>query len=119
MVNGVRNGSPLAATKRDIRMGCELGNASESVGMKTLSKKLKRAVLFQAQKGKCAICGRSLKLADSTLDHIVPKALGGGGSLANMRLAHGLCNNSRGKNMDDVFVKVGETVALRYWVKGL
>ncbi len=34
------------------------------------------------------------KLA-TTLDHVIPKSLGGNSSLANLRLAHTLCNQER------------------------
>ena len=52
----------------------------------------------------CALCGGLLapremdKMAPMarTIDHIVPKAMGGGDEISNLRVAHRKCNAARG-----------------------
>ncbi len=54
----------------------------------------------------CSICGEALDRAVRdhhadryiTFDHIVPRAAGGTDAVANLRLAHQLCNNQRGND---------------------
>jgi len=59
------------------------------------------SVLIVRQKSLCPWCGKTLRLSDASLDHIVPVALGaqGGSShtYANVQLLHKRCNSSKGK----------------------
>jgi hypothetical protein len=45
---------------------------------------------------KCHICGRKVKRADATQDHIIPASQGGTAHLSNLALAHKSCNCKRG-----------------------
>jgi len=52
-----------------------------------------RERLFRAQGGKCGLCGGEIfSPRDGTLDHVIPRALGGR-NLNNLLLAHERCNN--------------------------
>lgn len=62
-----------------------------------------RRRLFEAQSGCCALCGGEMQAADllaadgATFDHIVPISRGGSYSaVANLQLAHRVCNMLRG-----------------------
>lgn len=50
----------------------------------------------------CHLCGEAINPKSgrrnrrATLDHVIPKSLGGSNSLENLRLAHWICNNRRG-----------------------
>lgn len=52
-----------------------------------------------AENGKiCAICGKPIEDdEDITVDHILPRALGGSTTYDNLQLAHRLCNLRKGK----------------------
>lgn len=66
-----------------------------------------RAKKYGEQNGLCAICAKPMQLraGDSngfrneqaaTLDHILPKSLGGTAKQSNLRLVHKHCNRRRG-----------------------
>lgn len=68
-----------------------------------LSSDRKRAILIAAQDGLCAHCKAPMRIGEiaphplaPTLDHIVPRSLGGNSSLRNMLAKHYYCNHSRG-----------------------
>ena len=58
--------------------------------------------IYMMDKGVCHICGNAVSLADSQLDHIIPKAPSGRGNIEtsheywNLRIAHKKCNVRRG-----------------------
>lgn len=52
------------------------------------------AKLFKLQKGKCACCGKPLGNGYQ-LDHVMPIALGGSNTDANMQLLRGICNRQK------------------------
>lgn len=63
--------------------------------MKTATKKnqIKRLLLIQNQ---CHICGKGFAAENiPSRDHIVPASQGGKNCIANIRLAHELCNHKR------------------------
>lgn len=56
----------------------------------------------------CWLCGRALdwtlrkgRYPGITLDHVVPRSLGGTGVLSNLKLAHRICNTVRGNGIPD------------------
>jgi 5-methylcytosine-specific restriction endonuclease McrA len=52
-----------------------------------------RVRLYDAQEGKCGLCGAAIhEISSGTLDHVVPRALGGQ-NVNNLLLAHASCNN--------------------------
>lgn len=45
---------------------------------------------------KCGICGKSLLISESTIDHVVPSSKGGDDTIGNLQLAHQICNEIKG-----------------------
>lgn len=48
----------------------------------------------------CALCGKLMGRRTVSIDHIIPKSLGGTNDMANLRLAHKRCNIIRGNKLD-------------------
>jgi 5-methylcytosine-specific restriction endonuclease McrA len=48
--------------------------------------------LWSMYQGLCALCSRPVKLAQVTVDHIIPLSHGGLHEYANVQPAHGICN---------------------------
>lgn len=44
----------------------------------------------------CHLCERPMYRGDASIDHIVPKSLGGGNDISNLKLAHKICNGRKG-----------------------
>lgn len=55
-----------------------------------------RRALFAAQDGLCALCGRPMGAANRSVDHVIPKALGGRNCVGNLLIAHSPCNGAKG-----------------------
>lgn len=53
-------------------------------------------VVFDRSGGVCGICGEAVTRDKMTMDHIVPLALGGEHSYANVQAAHKKCNSGKG-----------------------
>lgn len=49
----------------------------------------------------CWLCGDGVTKSDWSLDHVLPRALGGTHDDANLRLAHRLCNSLRGARVGE------------------
>ncbi len=59
----------------------------------------RKRVAWEDQKHLCSICHKPLAWADSTVDHIKTRGMGGGSRddrQANIAAAHALCNSQRG-----------------------
>jgi 5-methylcytosine-specific restriction endonuclease McrA len=54
--------------------------------------------LAEAQGGGCSLCGKPLTKMDRTIEHVVPRSLGGGNH-RNKLAAHGTCNRLKGASM--------------------
>ena len=52
--------------------------------------------LYLSQKGKCSGCGKDFDLLNLEVDHIIPKAKGGGDYYENYQLLCGSCNRIKG-----------------------
>jgi len=52
--------------------------------------------LYKQQNGKCNACGEEFKLWNLEIDHIIPKAKGGGDYYENYQLLCGSCNRIKG-----------------------
>jgi len=52
--------------------------------------------LYKAQEGKCHACGEDFKIWNLEIDHIIPKAKGGGDYYENYQLLCGSCNKIKG-----------------------
>ena len=48
---------------------------------------------------RCGLCGEPLWLSHSSIDHILPKNLGGEDILGNLQLTHKECNQDKGDNL--------------------
>jgi len=57
--------------------------------------RIDRELVFERDEWICGICGERVVPGDATLDHVVPVALGGAHTVANLRLAHAICNSRR------------------------
>lgn len=55
-----------------------------------------RLGLLSAQQHRCAICLGPMGYFDSHVDHIVPRAAGGGDETTNLQLVHMSCNLRKG-----------------------
>lgn len=53
-------------------------------------------VVYALSGGKCGICGSELSRLEMHIDHVVPLALGGEHSYANVQAAHKKCNSRKG-----------------------
>jgi site-specific DNA-methyltransferase (adenine-specific) len=52
--------------------------------------------LYKQQDGKCNACGQDFELRNLEIDHIIPKAKGGGDYYENYQLLCGSCNRIKG-----------------------
>jgi 5-methylcytosine-specific restriction endonuclease McrA len=75
-----------------------------------ISKKLAKMETLRRRPGgdKCHLCGSPLDFSIRrtkhplyvTVDHLIPKSLGGGDHINNLKLAHRSCNMRRGNSME-------------------
>lgn len=59
-------------------------------------KLLKKSALAMEYGCKCAYCGKETTLQRATLDHYLPRALGGGMRQENLRLCCRVCQRKKG-----------------------
>lgn len=64
------------------------------------TRRLRRQRLIERDGMLCALCGLPMGRRTVTIDHILPKSLGGTNDMANLRLAHKKCNRRRGNKLD-------------------
>lgn len=57
-------------------------------------------ILLLRQRFACCWCGRWLVVDGCTLEHIIPKSLGGTNDFENLAVAHYICNSNRSSNID-------------------
>lgn len=55
--------------------------------------------------GKCLICGGPVRFdaqtgEGATIEHIIPRTLGGGNTLDNLGITHSRCNGEKGRHWD-------------------
>jgi len=60
-----------------------------------------RKAVFKRDKNECQYCGKFLKPGQPTLDHILPKSLGGTSTFMNCITACYACNNKKGNKTPD------------------
>lgn len=70
----------------------------------TEQKRKLRNKLFNRQRGKCCLCSKPMTLQQgrddsATLEHLIPKSLGGELEKGNVKVAHRKCNIERGNTM--------------------
>lgn len=54
---------------------------------------------YQAQGGKCALCGEPMPLDKMTKDHVIPRSKGGSPDWENIQLACEPCNATKGDSL--------------------
>lgn len=59
-----------------------------------------KQLLWEKQDHRCCWCGRFLVLVRATIEHIIPKSLGGTNDFVNLAVAHHLCNQTRRSNLE-------------------
>lgn len=59
--------------------------------MGAVASDIRRAV-YVRDGGRCRICAEPVGVGDFHVDHVVPRARGGGHEMANLQLAHANCN---------------------------
>lgn len=67
--------------------------------MSPASKRSKKQKLLQLYGNQCHWCGKQMTKSEITIEHLLPKSLGGSNAIANLRLACFTCNNSRGNSL--------------------
>ena len=75
--------------------------------------KRRRHTLVLAYKNKCGICGKEIKGESPTIDHLIPKALGGNGELSNLQLAHKKCNSRKKALLISPVITVSVEIKIR------
>lgn len=60
-----------------------------------------RLLLYAAQDGICALCGKIMygKVQGLSIDHVVPRSLGGIDGIGNLVLSHGVCNGAKSNDL--------------------
>lgn len=62
--------------------------------------RIKRLHLYEKDKT-CFVCGEEVRtFEEASLEHIIPRSLGGNHSLKNLSISHISCNRIRGNSMD-------------------
>jgi 5-methylcytosine-specific restriction endonuclease McrA len=77
-----------------------------------------RAALAQRDGPECCWCGRWCRSTDMTIEHLLPRALGGTDALENLALACAACNNARGAELGPPAGIVPEGWAALAWREG-
>ena len=67
------------------------------------------SLLYDRDNGRCGICHKHISIDEASIDHIVPKKLGGKDIASNVQLSHLSCNQSRGVGRLPVQMRVIET----------
>jgi len=74
-------------------------NALINVRSKTFIDKIKK--LANRDGLKCALCDNPfLNRLHITIDHVIPKSIGGSSAIFNLQLAHSICNLQKGSTID-------------------
>lgn len=71
---------------------------------RTLKQKYGEALYHQAN-CRCQLCGREITYQDATVDHIIPKAMGGVNDVSNLQIACLACNQLKGSVLPDSFMQ--------------
>lgn len=69
-----------------------------------------RKTIYAKANGKCAICGKPVKFEKMTVDHKIPLAKGGTNDLANLQLAHLVCNRAKADMLEDELIGLAEKI---------
>lgn len=61
--------------------------------------------LYNQANCRCQLCGRKITYQDATVDHIMPKAMGGVNDVSNLQIACYACNQLKGSVLPDSFMQ--------------
>lgn len=64
-----------------------------------------KEMLYIAQDGECAYCGKRVRLRNMTIDHAIPLSRGGTDGMENMRISCKMCNRLKGDMLPDEFTR--------------
>jgi 5-methylcytosine-specific restriction endonuclease McrA len=84
-----------------LRDGREVCNLKTEAGRREYA--IRRAAAWAMRFGFCAICEKPVPLEEATVDHILPRGMGGGkrdDRLGNLQPAHWKCNVQKGSRRD-------------------
>lgn len=59
----------------------------------------------------CYLCGLKIDQGEESIDHVIPKALGGHNGMGNLRAAHKVCNHRKGDMPLDEYMKLHPRLA--------
>lgn len=69
-------------------------------GHRSITTVLREAVYFRLQhlhgRVNCFVCGNPVEKRHATLEHIIPRAHGGGNNWSNLAISHSKCNCRKG-----------------------
>ncbi len=82
-----------------------------------MNKKNVKKSLFKSRGNKCHYCNCELTHETATIEHIVPKFLGGSNKLSNLALSCGPCNHSKGWNDGEAFTKKSDIETVKFCIK--
>lgn len=74
--------------------------------------KAKRAKVYTSGSGMCGYCGVFLHEHELTIDHVIPKSMGGSNGLSNLMCSCKTCNSSKGtKSLEDyrLYISIGKS----------
>lgn len=63
----------------------------------------KKETIFNKLDGHCAYCGKNISLKKVTMDHVIPKSLGGSNTIDNLLPACKVCNSKKGSSSLEAF----------------
>ena len=95
----IRDRQRRAAQKLDrahMLLNVEEGRAPRARGRREAIPREVRRAVFERDGGKCAHCGSHF---DLQYDHVIPVALGGATTTANLQLLCGDCNREKGADL--------------------
>ncbi|MCD7817693.1 MAG: HNH endonuclease, partial [Lachnospiraceae bacterium] len=87
---------------KDVQSGEIFKKQKSKIHRKTYPAEV-RKMIYNANGGKCYLCGKRIKFEDMTLDHVKPLAMGGMDTLENLACACFACNQFKGNILPDDF----------------
>ena len=71
--------------------------------------------IYDIYKGRCALCGKPVKMGKMTIDHITPLSQNGTNRLINLQLACRSCNLAKANLTNDQFMEQIYRIAVHNW----
>jgi 5-methylcytosine-specific restriction endonuclease McrA len=77
-----------------------------------VARELVISLLIERDGNKCGICGKEVATGEDSIDHVVPRNMGGPNTARNIRLAHRTCNNRRPRMPKELRLAMSPDTAL-------